>query len=161
MGTVEQSKEQKKTMPDSIAMERVKEIRKSIDFIQCSGHNVVASTTQLTAIKRKLDDIESDVIELITDRRLLNFTNKNLSNELDQLRVEVADLDGEVNSLSNDNMFLEKNQYTQHLPEHHQNIRVESALEALFSNFDKIGVEVIENIIKEATLLSQPNTATQ
>tara|TARA_Y100001951_G_scaffold94861_1_gene91741 strand:+ start:1013 stop:1480 length:468 start_codon:yes stop_codon:yes gene_type:complete len=148
MGTAEQSKEQKKAMPDSIAMERVKEIRKSIAFIQGSGHNVVASTTQLTAINKKLDDIESDVIEMVTDRQELEWSNSKLSSEIDELRVEVADLGSENMTLEKDNMFLDKNQYTQHLPEHHQNIRVESALEALFENFDAIGVEVIENLVQ-------------
>lgn len=160
MGAAEQSKEQKKTMPDSIAIDRVKEIRKSINFILGSGHNVVASTTQLNAIKKKLDDIESDVIEMVTDRRSLAISNRHLHGQLDELRVEVADLAAENVTLEKDNMFLDKNQYTQHLPKHHQNIRVESALEGLFENFDAIGVEVIENIIKEATRLTHPNTTT-
>ena len=43
---------------------------------------------------------------------------------------------------------LQCNKYSQHLNQIHQNIRVESALESLFENFDQIGVEALEKFIE-------------
>lgn len=89
-----------------------------------------SSNTELRLAGKKLKLIESNIADV--------------ANELDEKDAIISDLNSALNK-------LEKSQFTQHLPEHMQTLRMEMALETFFKNIEMLGVEGVERVAQQLT----------
>src|SRR5690606_15720613 len=90
-----------------------------------------------------------DIEKLKKQIRDANQNSLDMSLEIiEEMHVEIGRLESQVEELETENHSLSENPFNSLLAHHNRNIRVGSALQLLFQNFDQIGVETLEKFIE-------------